>query len=76
MADDSTTAGKKEAAPTYHVDRLTAEAWDRFGVEPHVAAGAFAGLRKQNLTLDEAEAAIKEWLKQPVEVDNAIDEEA
>lgn len=73
MPDEGST--KKAEAPTYHVDRLIPEAWDRFGVEPHVAAGAFSTLRKQNLTLDEGEAAIKRWLKQPVEVDNAPGEE-
>lgn len=61
---------KEEEAPTYHVDRLTAEAGDRFGVAPHIAAGAFSGSRKKNLTIDEAERLIKDWLKQPAETDD------
>lgn len=74
MPEQEEKAAKKEAA-TYHVDRLTAEAEARFGVAPHVAAGAFSGLRKQNLTLDEGKAAIEKFAKKPVEVDNPIGEE-
>lgn len=73
MADESTkTAAAKEEAPTYHVDRLIAEADDRLGVPPHVAAGAFASIRKQNLTVDEAKKTVTDWLKRPVEVDNDL----
>lgn len=70
MADEGKTAAAKEETPTYHVDRLTAEAEDRFDVPAHVAAGAFAGQRKQNLTLDQAQKLIDDWQKRPVEVDN------
>lgn len=57
---------------TYHVDRLQAEAFERFGVAPHVVAGALSGGRKQNYTLDEAQGLIDRWLKRRVEVDNPI----
>jgi hypothetical protein len=69
--DDS---AKKAEAPTYHVDRLIPESWDRFGVESHVAAGAFSTLSKKNLTVDEGKAAIDKWLKRPVETDNVAEE--
>lgn len=72
MADDGKTTAAKEEAPTYHVDRLIAEADDRLGVPGHVAAGAFTSLRKQNLTIAEAKKAVDDWLKRPVEVDNDL----
>lgn len=64
----------KTEAPTYHVDRLLAESWDRFGVEAHVVAGALAAQssRKQNFTEDEVKSAVEKWLKKPVETDNPI----
>lgn len=73
--EEKAKAEGKAETPTYHVDRLTAEAQDRFGVPSHLAAGAFSGLRKQNLTLDEAKASIEKFAKHVVEVDNPIGEE-
>ena len=66
----------KEEAPTYHVDRLTSESFDFLGVAPHVAAGAFAGQRKQNFTTAEAQGLVDKWLKTPVDVDPATAEGA
>lgn len=70
MADDKTSTAEKDE--TYHVDRLVAEAGDRFGVPPHVAAGAFSGQSRKNLTLDQADKIIKKWVDTEVEVDNPI----
>lgn len=71
MADES-TAVKKPADDTYPVERLIAEADDRFDVAPNVAAGAFHGLRKKHLTVAEGKKAIDDFLQRPVEEDNPI----
>lgn len=73
--DEKAKAEGKAETPTYAVDRLTAEAQDRFGVPSHVAAGAFSGQRKKNFTLDEAKQLIEKFAKHVVEVDNPIGEE-
>lgn len=83
MADDESTAtaeakGAKAASspeekedPTYHIDRLIPEAEDFLGVPSYVAAGAFAGETKKNFTIPEAKKIVKDWLKKPVEEDQA-----
>lgn len=75
MSDQTKTASgasSEKQEETYHVDRLTAEAGDRLGVPPHVAAGAFSQATKKNLTIDEAKQLVKDFDKHEVEVDNPI----
>jgi hypothetical protein len=56
-----------EDAPVHSVERLTGpDAYDLTGYEPHIVAGALAGVSKKNLTAEEAKAAVKAWLKAPV----------
>jgi hypothetical protein len=73
VADES-KGGQGKGEQTYPMDRLVAEAHDRLGVPPHVAAGAFAlkGGSKKNFTVDEAKKAVKDFEKYEVEVDNPI----
>jgi hypothetical protein len=66
-------AAQEEEQPTYHVDRLIPEADERFGVGPHVAAGAFSLESKKNFTLDEAKELIRKYEKRTVESDNQIE---
>lgn len=73
MPDDKTNEPQKAAeAPTYTVERLLAESNDFLDVDRHVAAGAFATIRKKHLTLEEAGKAIKDFQKRQVEVDNLL----
>jgi hypothetical protein len=70
--DDKSTQAKAEAKetpaeePTYHIDRLIAEAEDFFGQPAHVVAGALHDGRKQNFTRTEVEQAVKTWLRREV----------
>lgn len=67
------SAAKEEASgETYPVDRLILESDDRFGVPSHVAAGAFSGSPKEELTIAEGEKLIADYSKHEVEVDNPI----
>jgi hypothetical protein len=81
--DKKSTAAPKEEAPAaqtadpdaYAPERLIAEAEARFGVAPHVAAGAFAASESETLSLDEAKGLIADFQKQEVAVDNPIPSE-
>lgn len=54
-------------APVYTVERLTGpDAYALTGSEGHIVAGALHGVSKKNLTIEEAKAAVKAWLKAPV----------
>lgn len=79
MAEDQTkqepkaAAAEKEEAPTYHRDRLIAEA-DAFFEQPgYVVVAALSTGRnatKVNFTTDEVEKAIKAYLEHEVEIDH------
>ena len=56
-------------ANTYPVERLISDAGAFLKQPSHVVAGALAGVNRKNLTLEEAEAAVDAWLKQPVKED-------
>ncbi len=51
----------KETPQTYTIARLTTEAYAFFGVESHVAAGAFSLAKKSEFTREEAKALIDEF---------------
>lgn len=81
MPDDKkSTAATKDEAPAaapadpdaYAPERLIDEAEPRFGVAPHVAAGAFAASESETLSLDEAQKLIDDFQTQEVAVDNPI----
>lgn len=57
-----------EEAEEFPVERLVQESQDFLGVPRHVAAGALSGVNKQNLTVEEADAAVKTFLKAEVSV--------
>ena len=59
-------ADPADAAPTFTVERLQAQSGDFFGEPSHVVAGALSGVNRKELTIEEAKAAIKAWLKSPV----------
>jgi len=59
--------------PTIPVERLIEEADAFLDVSPAVAAGAFSTERKKELTLADAKATVKAWLKKPVEVDEGVE---
>ena len=64
----------KEAEPASDseeipVERLISEGGAFLGQEPHVVAGALAGVNRKKLTVEEAQAAVDAWLKQPVKED-------
>lgn len=63
-----------EGPPTYTLDRLTADSFGFLGVEQHVAAGALHGVTEKEMTIKDAKARVKAWLKS--EVDTGPDEEA
>lgn len=65
-----TAESSKAEKPSYHRDRLTAEAGEFFEQPPHVVAAALASVKgnKINFTRDEAEKAIREFLDHPVEM--------
>lgn len=57
----------KQDAPTFTAEQLISGGFTDH--EPHVLAGALAGLSKterKTLTIDEANAAAKAWLSAPV----------
>lgn len=64
----------KQEVPTYPAERLTAEAYERFGEPPHVVAGALSAVSgsRKNFTIDQAKKAIDAFKSHPVEVDNPI----
>lgn len=71
MAEDQKPQERAAERPTYHRDRLIAEAGDFFdGEHPHVVAGALAAVKgnKVNFTRDEAAKAVKEYRDRPVEM--------
>ena len=68
----SSAASTKEEPETYEAERLIDEAEPRFGVAPHVAAGAFESSRRKTHTLDQAKKLIADFQKAEVEVDNPI----
>jgi hypothetical protein len=53
-------------AEAFPVARLIEEAPAFLDQPSYVAAGALSAVTKKNLTLDEAKAAIEEWLKTPL----------
>lgn len=65
MAESEAPRAEK---PTYHRDRLIAEAEGFFGHPSHVVAGALASTRKTNLTRDEGEKSIRDFLARPAEM--------
>lgn len=52
-----------ENADQIPVERLVDESQGFLGVPSHVAAGAFSGVNRKSLTLDEAESAVSTWQK-------------
>jgi hypothetical protein len=72
VPDETKSSAPKEEAQTYEADRLIAEAEPRFGVAPHVAAGAFEATQRKTHTIDQAKKLIADFQKQEVEVDNPI----
>lgn len=60
-------ADPADDSPVYPVERLTGpDAYALTGHEGHIVAGALSSVSKKNLTIDEAKAAVKAWLKAPV----------
>jgi hypothetical protein len=53
-----------EDAESIPVERLIHEPFTSY--PSHVVAGALHGVNRQNLTVEEAEAAVKAWLQTPV----------
>ena len=76
MAEQETPKAKTAAPPAeknekteeqlISVDRLLAESDAFLGCESYVLAGALHGVRKKNMTVDEAKSLIDEWLQKPV----------
>jgi hypothetical protein len=60
MAESETKTGSA-AEKTYSLDRLVAEASAFLGVTSHVARGAFHGVKKKELTVDEASKLVKDY---------------
>lgn len=56
-------------AESIPVERLIADGGAFLGHESHIVAGALAEVPRKNLTIEEAEAAVDAWLKQPVKED-------
>lgn len=57
----------EEDADKFPVERLIGpDALPLTGYEAHEVAGALSGINKKNLTIEEAQAATKAWLKTPV----------
>lgn len=52
----------------FTVEELRSGARGLLNTSPHAVAGALSGERKKTFTLDEAEAAVKAFLKREVEV--------
>lgn len=67
MAEDQTQ--ERKAAPEeerFAREQLQEEAFPRFGVAPHVVAGALSGQRGKTFTASQAEKAIKDFQKRVV----------
>lgn len=60
--DPAPDAAASDATPVFSVERLIAESIDLLGQPSFVVAGALYGTKK-SLTVVEAEAAVKAWLK-------------
>lgn len=64
---------QREVDPPEEADRFDhaflIEAAGSFGYKPYEVAGALSAIAKKNLTIDEAAAATKAWLKAPVATD-------
>lgn len=59
-----------EDADVFPVERLTGpDAFPLTGYQAHEVAGALSGVNKKNLTIEEAQAATKAWLRTPVKED-------
>lgn len=77
MADDDTAsesrvprrreapAEAESGPPSYPTERLIAEAPAFLGCAPHVAAGSLYD-SPQNMTVKDAKAAVKTWLKREI----------
>lgn len=56
---------KKTETERYQVEQLIEESRTLLGVGGHVAAGAFHGEERESLTLNQAQQAVKGFLKRP-----------
>jgi hypothetical protein len=71
MADSDNAAPKP---PTYSAQELADEGY----LSPHppyVVIGALAGERRENFTVEQAQAVVEKWLKKPIEVEQAQPDE-
>lgn len=68
------TEAPRAEKPTYHRDRLIAEAPAFFSQPSFVVAGALASVRKQQMTRDEADKAVRDYLTRPAEMSYGHDE--
>lgn len=59
-------SGEKEK-PEYPIERLIAESQDFLGCPPHVAAGALHDADSKTMTVADAKAAVKDWLKREID---------
>lgn len=73
--DDSATQDKPSKAdePRYTVDELADRSRASFDVPPFVVVGALSDSRNKTFTLDQADKAIKAYLKHEAEVDDPAD---
>lgn len=53
----------KESDPTYSHERLIRECPQAVGYDSHIIAGALTGVSESELTIKEAKAACRAWLK-------------
>lgn len=53
--------------PEYPIERLIAESQDFLGCPPHVAAGALHDADSKTMTVADAKAAVKDWLKREID---------
>lgn len=60
-----------DGPPSYSMERLVNESSAFLGCEPHVAAGALHAAGSKEMTVKDAKAAVKAWLKSEVAPDPA-----
>lgn len=53
---------QKKAEPVYKADMLRRHCAELFGISSSTWDGAFYGVKKDEMTIDEARARINEWL--------------
>ncbi|MET0604407.1 MAG: hypothetical protein ABW167_20645 [Baekduia sp.] len=72
-AAEAAVEAQREVDPPEEAERFDhaflTEAAGSFGYQPFEVAGALSAVSKKNLTIDEAAAATKAWLKAPVKTD-------